>query len=51
LRHVLSAVEGHLLTDYADGGDAPAKKLELIPAAVPKALAYLDAHRAAKARF
>jgi O-acetyl-ADP-ribose deacetylase (regulator of RNase III) len=51
LRHVLSAVEGHLLTGYADGGDAPDKQLELIPAAVPKALAFLDAHPAAKARF
>ena len=51
LRHVLSAVEGHLLTGYADGGDAPGKQIELIPEAVPKALAYLDAHPAAKARF
>lgn len=37
LRHVLSAVEGHLLTGYADGGDMPDKQLELVPGAVEDA--------------
>lgn len=51
LRHVLSDIEGHLITGYADGGDAPDKQLELIPTAVPEAIAFLDGHPAAKARF
>lgn len=34
LRHVLRAVEGHFVSGYADGGDAPTKQLELIPGAV-----------------
>ncbi|MYB56945.1 MAG: hypothetical protein F4X51_11185 [Gemmatimonadetes bacterium] len=31
LRHVLNAIEGHLVYGYADGGDAPDKELELVP--------------------
>ena len=38
LRHVLREVEGHLISGYADGGDAPAKILELVPGAVEDAL-------------
>jgi hypothetical protein len=34
LRHVLRAVEGHLVSGYADGGDAPDKQPELVPGAV-----------------
>ena len=37
LRHVLHAVEGHLVSGYADGGDAPAKQIELVPGAVDDA--------------
>ena len=33
LRHVLRAVEGHLIAGYADGGDAPNKQLALVPGA------------------
>ena len=33
LRHVLHAVEGHLITGFADGGDAPDKRLSLVPGA------------------
>ena len=29
LRHVLNAIEGHLISGYADGGDAPDKQLAL----------------------
>jgi hypothetical protein len=29
LRHVLNAIEGHFITYYADGGDAPNKVLQL----------------------
>jgi O-acetyl-ADP-ribose deacetylase (regulator of RNase III) len=41
LRHVLNAVEGHLVSGYADGGDAPGKTLELVPGAVQEAEARL----------
>ena len=41
LRHVIRQVEGHLITGYADGGDAPSKPLELIPGAVEDADKFL----------
>jgi len=37
LRHVLHAVEGHLISGYADGGDAPDKQLFLVPGAIEDA--------------
>ncbi len=42
LRHVLHAVEGHFVSGYEDGGDAPAKPLELLPGAVEKAATFVD---------
>jgi putative DNA methylase len=39
LRHVLRAIEGHLVAGYADGGDAPDKPLTLVPGAVDDAKA------------
>lgn len=42
LRHVLSAVEGHLISGYRDGGDAPDKLLELVPGAIGDAKALLS---------
>lgn len=42
LRHVLTAVEGHLLVGYADGGDAPDKQLALVPGALEDATALLQ---------
>jgi O-acetyl-ADP-ribose deacetylase (regulator of RNase III) len=41
LRHVLKAVEGHLVSGYADGGDAPDKQLELVPGALEDARTFL----------
>ena len=41
LRHVLRAVEGHLVSGYADGGDAPEKQIELVPGAVRDAEVFL----------
>lgn len=41
LRHVLKAIEGHLVTGYADGGDAPNKQLTLVPGALEEANAFL----------
>lgn len=42
LRHVIKDVEGHLISGYADGGDAPDKPLTLIPGAVEDASRFLD---------
>jgi O-acetyl-ADP-ribose deacetylase (regulator of RNase III) len=51
LRHVLKAVEGHLIAGYADGGDAPDKPLTLVPGAVEDAKNYLDQHDISRAHF
>ncbi|MDO4636490.1 MAG: macro domain-containing protein [Lautropia sp.] len=51
LRHVLKAIEGHLIVGYADGGDAPDKPLTLVPGAVEDAKAYLDKHDISRAHF
>lgn len=41
LSHVLNAVEGHLLTGYADGGDRPDKQIRILPGAEQEATAFL----------
>jgi O-acetyl-ADP-ribose deacetylase (regulator of RNase III) len=51
LRHVLRAVEGHLVSGYADGGDAPDKQLALVPGAIQDASAFLDHNPETRARF
>lgn len=51
LRHVLKAVEGHLISGYFDGGDAPDKKLELVPGAVRDAETFLEDDADTRARF
>lgn len=51
LRHVLNAVEGHLVSGYADGGDAPYKELELVPGALEDAHAFLETAPETQARF
>lgn len=51
LRHVLSAVEGHYLTGYGDGGDDPHKTLELAPGAVEEAKAKLAELPETRRRF
>lgn len=51
LRHVLVAIEGHLIAGYADGGDAPYKQLALIPGAIQEATAFLRSHADTHARF
>ncbi|QND68666.1 macro domain-containing protein [Mesorhizobium loti] len=51
LRHVLRSVEGHLVSGYADGGDAPDKQIELVPGAVKDAEAFLAEQRETVARF
>ncbi|MBW4481381.1 MAG: macro domain-containing protein [Tildeniella torsiva UHER 1998/13D] len=51
LRHVLSAIEGHLVSGYADGGDAPDKPLQLVPGAVKDATAFLQQYPDTRDRF
>lgn len=51
LRHVLKAIEGHLVSGYADGGDAPDKQLQLVPGAIEEAITFLKNKVETKARF
>lgn len=37
LRHVFNCIEGHYITGYQDGGDAPDKQIDLLSGAVQKA--------------
>ena len=51
LRHVLNAIEGHFVSGYADGGDAPEKELQLVPGAIDEAEAFLKKHPDTRSRF
>ncbi len=51
LRHVLRAVEGHLISGYADHGDMPGMTLTLVPGAVQDASAFLNQHAESRTRF
>src|SRR5262249_36170395 len=51
LRHVLRAIEGHLIAGYADGGDAPGKELTLVPGAVQEARSFLASAPGIRERF
>jgi O-acetyl-ADP-ribose deacetylase (regulator of RNase III) len=51
LRHVLREIEGHLISGYADGGDAPEKQLVLVPGATKDAEAFLATKAATHERF
>lgn len=51
LRHVLRAIEGHLIAGYCDGGDAPSKRIELVPGAVEDAEAFLAERPTTRERF
>lgn len=51
LRHVLNAVEGHLLSGYADGGDKPDKELRLVPGAYEDASKFMAEHPQTKQHF
>jgi len=41
LRHVLNAIEGHFVSGYADGGDAPDKELTIVPGVLEEASVFL----------
>lgn len=51
LRHVLNAIEGHFISGYADGGDAPEKELQLVPGAIKEAQEFLEHHPDTRKRF
>lgn len=51
LRHVLHKIEGHFVYGYADGGDNPAKQLQLVPAAIENAINFLEKHPDTHHRF
>ena len=51
LTHVLRDVEGHFISGYRDGGDAPDKQLELISDGVVAADRFLEKHAATRKRF
>lgn len=51
LRHVLHAIEGHFVSGYADGGDAPGRELELVPGALEDARAFLADKADTQGRF
>jgi O-acetyl-ADP-ribose deacetylase (regulator of RNase III) len=51
LRHVLHAVEGHLLSGYADGGDNPDKQLKLVPGAYEDASEFLKQYQQTKKHY
>ncbi len=51
LRHVLHAIEGHLISGYADGGDAPDKQRKLVPGAVKDATNFLQQHPDTRTRL
>ena len=51
LRYVLRDIEGHQTSGYADGGDAPDKRLELVPGAVEEARAFLAGLPESRKRF
>jgi O-acetyl-ADP-ribose deacetylase (regulator of RNase III) len=51
LRHVLNAIEGHLVSGYADGGDAPDKQLKLVPGVLEDADTFLKDKTETQAHF
>lgn len=51
LRHVLNIIEGHLVSGYGDGGDAPKKQLQIVPGAIHDADKFLKNYPETIARF
>ena len=51
LRHLLHAIEGHLVSGYTDGGDRPDKQLDLVPGALENARAFLENNAETRARL
>jgi len=51
LRNVLAAIEGHFISGYGVGGDAPDKLLELVPGAIKDARNMLEQQPTTMSRF
>lgn len=51
LSHVLKAIEGHLVSGYADGGDSPDKQLKLVPHAIDDARRFLEGNESTQKHF
>jgi hypothetical protein len=51
LTHLLRTVEGHFISGYADGGDAPDKRLDIVPGALADAEARLSEASDTRQRF
>ena len=51
LRHVFHTIEGHLVSGYADGGDAPGKPLTLVPGALADAEVFLSSRSETQERL
>lgn len=51
LSHVMNAIEGHMVSGYNDGGDAPNKPLELVPGAIEDANAFLSQYQDSLSRY
>lgn len=44
LRHVLNAIEGHFVTGYFDGGDAPDKELSIVPGTLDQTKSVIESN-------
>lgn len=51
LRHVFNQIEGHFITGYNDGGDAPTKAIHLVSGAEKEAKKVLSQSKESMARF
>jgi hypothetical protein len=51
LRHVLREIDGHFVSGYGQGGDAPDRELALVPGAEKDAAAFLADHPQTRERF
>lgn len=51
LRHVLRAIEGHLIDGYTEGDDVPEKQLALVPGATKDAKSFLRTKSETNDRF
>jgi len=51
LRQVLARVEGHLISGYGDGGDAPGRQLAVVPGVASEAESFLADHSETAERF
>ena len=51
MKYVLQRIEGHFISGYTDGNDAPDKQIEPLPGAMEDAKAFLEGHPATRHRM